>query len=107
MAQLIRMSIEEEKEWQQLPNESFEDYCKRTEQMYESLEKKSAEAVAKNQAVGFIIHIPIADGYARYLVVKERPLTLVHIPFGDAWRAPEAHIRGLRLIDVKSLMTIF
>jgi len=43
---------------------------------------------------------PVADGYAMYAVVKERPLTLRYIPYGDARKAAPATIRGLTLADV-------
>ena len=43
----------------------------------------------------------VADGRAMYLVVSEKPLVMCHIPQGDAYQAPGAHIRGLTLKDVK------
>ena len=41
------------------------------------------------------------DGYARYMVFKEKPLQLIHIPLFDAWRADAIWERGLRLKDVR------
>lgn len=43
---------------------------------------------------------PYADGHALYYVVSLSPLVLQHIPFLDAWRLPDAHIRGLRKQDI-------
>lgn len=43
----------------------------------------------------------IADGYASYFVVSEKPLVMAHIPDGDAYRALPATIRGLTLQEVK------
>ena len=54
--------------------------------------------------VGEIVRTPRADGYAQYLVLSTRPLELVHLPVGDAWRADPAWIRGLRLSDVRKMI---
>jgi hypothetical protein len=51
-----------------------------------------------------LIGIPAADGFAWYRVVSESPLTLQHVPYGDAWHAPAAHIRGLRKTDVQDMI---
>ena len=45
---------------------------------------------------------PYADGRAYYYIVTEKPLVLQHIPYGDAWQLPYAHIRGLRLSDIQA-----
>lgn len=29
----------------------------------------------------------VADGYARYMIFSLRPLVLIHLPLGDAWRS--------------------
>ncbi len=42
-----------------------------------------------------------ADGWARYLVVSEEPLVLVHLDVGDGWRIEPALLRGLTLDDVR------
>lgn len=51
--------------------------------------------------VGEIIRFGVADGYAQYVVWKQKPLQLIHLAVGDAWTIPEAHERGLRLTDVR------
>ena len=43
---------------------------------------------------------PVADGEAYYLVNSQRPLILIHVPYGDAYRASEPLIRGLKLSDM-------
>lgn len=43
---------------------------------------------------------PVADGYAHYYIESLTPLVLRHIPFGDAWQANPALIRGLRKQDI-------
>ena len=56
------------------------------------------------ELVGEEIRWPRADGYARYLVAKERPLELVHLAVGDAWQVEDALIRGLRLKEVREMV---
>lgn len=51
---------------------------------------------------GSVIRFPIADGYAQYMVASMKPLRLVHLPIGDAWQIPVAHMRGLRADEVKA-----
>jgi len=51
--------------------------------------------------LGCFVHFPIADGAAVYEVVKAKPLTLMHIPEGDAWQIPAAHMRGLTAADIE------
>lgn len=51
--------------------------------------------------VGELVRFQIADGFALYMVIKQRPLTVVHINAGDGWHAHAATIRGLNLADVR------
>ncbi len=88
-------------DWGQLPDEKLDDYLKRTDAMLQCLLSKSRQAAAEDKAAGIVLQFPVADGHAFYVVVKEKPLTLQHIPFGDAWRIPAAHVRGLTLRDVR------
>lgn len=50
--------------------------------------------------VGALVQFQVADGYAVYVVTKDSPLTLAHVPFGDCWTIPAAHIRGIERSDV-------
>lgn len=50
---------------------------------------------------GEIIRFQVADGYAQYMVAREKPLWLLHLPIHDAWTIPAAHLRGLQLSDVR------
>lgn len=54
-----------------------------------------------DELVGETIRFARGDGYAAYMVWKRRPLHLVWIELGDAWRVEDALIRGLRLADVE------
>lgn len=67
-----------------------------------------AHIQAQEEALGEIddvVRFPRADGYAIYRVVEldgpdGEPL-LQHVPFGDAYRLPAAHVRGLRKEDIE------
>jgi hypothetical protein len=51
---------------------------------------------------GEIFRYGVADGYAQYVVLHSSPLTLIHLPVGDAWHIPDVVARGLRASDVKA-----
>lgn len=54
----------------------------------------------RGSVIGKVVQYPIADGYAQYMVVKEKPLQLVHLSVGDGYQIPDAHLRGLKLSDI-------
>jgi hypothetical protein len=60
-----------------------------------------AKLHGKGELAGEIWRYGVADGYAQYVVLKEKPLELIHLPIGDAWNIPDIVRRGLRLEDVK------
>ena len=60
-------------------------------------------ALPEGEIVGVRVSLSVADGSAEYIVVKESPLTLSHVPDGDAYRAHPALIRGLRKADIISM----
>lgn len=64
--------------------------------------KASLRAKSKGDLVGELLKFPAADGYARYIITKQRPLTVAHLSLGDAWQADGATIRGIRLQDAKA-----
>lgn len=66
------------------------------------LKETQTELKKKNgDVVGEIVRFPAADGYAQYIVKSQKPLILQHLNVGDAWGVPYAHIRGLRLADIR------
>ncbi len=69
------------------------------DKVYEALQAVS-DALPLGEVKGLLVSFPYADGYAVYRVKSDKPLTLEHVPFGDAWQADPATIRGLRLQDV-------
>jgi hypothetical protein len=45
--------------------------------------------------VGARLDFPRGDGYATYVVVKDKPLTVAHVPHGAAWQTDECTLRGV------------
>lgn len=41
----------------------------------------------KGPYAGKEIRDPVADSYAQYMIFSLRPLVLIHLPLGDAWRS--------------------
>ena len=78
------------KAYERQPNENFSDHHARLEKLIEELTKQ-----------GKHWQYPVADGYAHYEIVKTSPLSLRHIPYGDGYQVPSAHIRGLRWADIQ------
>lgn len=62
------------------------------------------KARCKGDCVGEIIDKVVADGYAQYMVESEKPLRLIHLPFGDGYSAGAVWERGLRLTDVRQMV---
>ena len=88
-------------EWDMRPDEPMEAYLRRTDEALAELERESGRVdIEAGEVVGLVVKFPVADGHAVYRVSRASPLTLQHVPFGDAWRVPPAHIRGLRKSDI-------
>ena len=80
----------------------FADYEKWYKVGWDEHRQKSKDAFqAIKDRGGKLWTYPVADGFAYYEVVQQRPLTLQHIPYGDEWTVSPFMIRGLRLSDVK------
>lgn len=54
--------------------------------------------------VGKMVRFQIADGYAEYMVASQKPLQLIHLNVADGYQIPDAHVRGLRLADVREMV---
>jgi hypothetical protein len=78
-------------DWEWKPGVDFNEHHERTNKMLDEI----AESM---------VRFPVADGYALYAVISLNPPILQHIPFGDAWQIPAAHIRGLTAKDIKSML---
>lgn len=100
MAQLIPTSKEVLAAADWSPQEDIHDAMKREQAFMDTLHQRRQP----DSVVNAVIHFPYADGHALYLVAKDKPLRLMHLPFGDAWQVSSATIRGLRLGDVESMV---
>jgi hypothetical protein len=87
-------------EFEKCDDEDWDQFIVRTGKALDALTDKSGKVDPKRSLVGAVITFPRGDGSAFYEVVKDSPLTLAHIPYGDAWRIEAALVRGLRKDDV-------
>lgn len=71
--------------------ESLRDWCRQNHQ---------------GDLVGEEIREGRGDGYARYMVMRHKPFTLIHLPLGDAWSAGAIWERGVTLSDVRSMVNL-
>lgn len=103
MAQIVATpkNITEALKW--IHGDDYKEHQKRSDAMFEKLTAE-ADALPEGEVVGAIIQFPRADGYAMYRVASAKPLKLQHLPYGDAWHADPAMIRGLRLADVEKMV---
>lgn len=79
---------------------SFQDKLNQEEEKLDELMKKQPKHDAKDLK-GAILRFPVADGYAIYIVTQHKPLTVQHVPAGDAWAVDNATVRGLNISDVR------
>lgn len=66
----------------------------------EKLKAHFAQRRPNDTNIGKTYRSHVADGYAEYMVSQTEPFSVVHVPFGDAYRLPAPHVRGLILDDV-------
>ena len=77
---------------------NWENHMKLEEDFVAKL-KEFCERTGTGEYKGVEYRIPFADGNACYMVLHSKPLTLIHIPVGDAWDSPWAS--RARLSDIK------
>ena len=83
--------------------ESLGAYDKRTQAIFDKLHAVSNKVNPRGaDLTGAMIRFPAGDGYAHYVVVKTKPLQVMHVPYGDAWCVDPCMIRGLRVQDVRT-----
>lgn len=88
--------IEEHDDWHEM--------IKADERLFIKLTRQTLD-LPDGEIVGALVSFPYADGSANYVVTAARPLTLQHIPSGDAWQIPAAHMRGLCREDILDMVT--
>lgn len=98
-------NIPDELPWEE---PDYKNYDFRKEQMREDAYAKKLAEWCKSRhegdCVGEIVSVGVGDGYAQYMVECEKPLHLIHLPFGDKWNAGKIWERGLRLKDVQQMV---
>lgn len=100
MAQLVPVSKKVLKAAEWSPQESIRDAALREQKLLDDFRSRRKTGSVVNAVISF----PHADSYAMYLVKKDKPLLLMHLPLGDAWQVDQATIRGLRLTDVERMV---
>lgn len=84
------------------PEFNVETYEADEEKYIADLRKWLTDNGYTGKYVGETVQFPYADGYAVYMIASLKPATLVHVPIGDAWHLPAAHIRGLTAKELKA-----
>jgi len=80
---------------------SFDDIVRKQDEVLAELKAKCPLADAKD-LTGALLHFPAGDGTALYIVTRDKPLTVQHVPYCDAWHADACTIRGINRTDVRS-----
>ncbi len=76
------------------------DWKAEREWMSDLISEGDRAYVERGDLIGYVARFNVADGYAFYKVTSLRPLKLAHVPTGDAYMIPDAHLRGLRKADI-------
>ena len=82
-------------------DEDWNSYYARQEESLKALAVMSLAIPEGGDIKGALVKFSVADGHAYYVVTKASPLEVVHVPFGDGYKALPATIRGLNRADVE------
>lgn len=77
--------------------EQWDEFQRREEEFYEKHDQET-RTLPEDEVVGAMLQFREADGYAVYLVVRDKPLTLQHVANG--YGCDPIFIRGLRRKDI-------
>jgi hypothetical protein len=78
---------------------SLADYNKVEAEWVAKFKAWALERNPDQDGVGEELQFPVADGYARYIVLSIKPIQLVHLPLGDGYHSPGVNrltARGVR-----------
>lgn len=82
---------------------SWEEHHEEQGRLLKAIEANSAKVNPESDNLeSAVIKFQVADGYAVYVVSKNNPLTLQHVPYGDGYQANEATIRGVNKNTVRT-----
>jgi hypothetical protein len=76
--------------------ETLDTYEEECENYIENLKAFLKERGWKHS--GQVIQFPVADGYAKYMVMSMNPLQLIHLELGDAW-----HFQHINLMTAQAV----
>ena len=80
----------------------LEAECERYESEVRALVMSRQTGKKPNPLVGKVVRFQIADGYAQYMVMEVKPLSLIHLDILDGYRIQPFAERGLNLSDIKA-----
>jgi hypothetical protein len=86
--------------WVWKRGEPFEAEMARTDRLFEELMAASNRVDLSGDIAGLVVKFGVADGYAVYRVAKDKPLTLEHIPYGDAYYIDWRMLKGFTKADI-------
>ena len=80
---------------------NMQEYAQASKQYIADVKQHINDMGYKGKNVGEIVRFAVADGYAEYMVVSMRPLSLMHIPLDDAYEFPYVHLLTTNEINKK------
>ncbi len=83
--------------------ETFGAYMSAGDDKLKELQATS-DALPDGEIVGGLVRWQRADGYAVYIVIADKPLTLAHVDYCDGYQVEGALIRGLRRGDIEGML---
>lgn len=84
---------------------NFNEHMDKEDESLRVLQEESELVDTDGDITGALVYFPVADGKAIYRVQSFSLLVLQHVPFGDAYMIPMAHIRGLVLSDIRRMLS--
>ena len=99
MAKQIENPVKFEYDWS---NFNMEAYDKASNEYIEKCRQLCKDQkLGNSDLVGHVSQFPVADGYARYMIVCVKPMVVIHLPLDDGYEAHAALIRGLNEQDIR------
>jgi len=80
---------------------NMQKYAEESKKYIADLKQHIKDMGYKGKNVGEIVRFAVADGYAEYMVLSMRPLSLIHIPLDDAYEFPYVHLMTSTEINKK------
>jgi hypothetical protein len=81
--------------------ENIEQYKKDCADLTARLKDWCIKRNPDQECVGEVIHFPVADGSAEYMVAAIKPVQLIHLPYWDGYQSETAHLMTAKAVKVK------